>query len=86
MLLTSNGGQKHILRNAFVSCNHMIATSIENEIKYLLTDGIYSQLPFVDIETLDKILVKDSEKVHAILEKETKGMQLAPDKTISEYI
>ena len=72
--------------NAYASCNRMIAASIEDDITDLLPDDIYTQPPATVIETLDAILVKDSEPVHTILEKETKAIKLTTDKTIPEYI
>lgn len=64
----------------------MIAISIENDTTDLLPDDIYSKPPYTVIETLDAILVKEAETVHAILEKETKGIKLTTDTPIPEYI
>ena len=71
---------------AFASCNRMIAASIDNDITDLLQDEIYTHPPSTVIETLISVLIKESETVHAILEKETKAIKLTTDTTIPDYI
>ena len=71
---------------ACASCNRMIAASIENDITDLLPDDNYTHPPSTVIETLDAILINESETVHAILEKETHAIKLTTDTTIRDYI
>ena len=71
---------------AFASCKRMTAASIENDITDLLADDIYAKPPSSVIKTLDAILIKESETIHAILEKETKEIKLTTDTTIPDYI